>query len=102
MCYCFRKFSKTFLIKGDVTAYSDARVKSDIEELSPRGELRPVSYTKDGRRGIGFIAQEVREVYPELVREDEDGMLSLNYNGLVAVLYAEVQELRQALREIKG
>ena len=86
MCYCFRKFSKTFLIKGDVTAYSDARVKSDIEELSPRGELRPVSYTKDGRRGIGFIAQVVREVYPELVREDEDRMLSLNYNGLVAVL----------------
>ena len=92
----------SMVAKGDVTAYSDARVKSDIEELSPRGELRPVSYIKDGRRGIGFIAQEVREVYPELVREDEDGMLSLNYNGLVAVLYAEVQELRQALREIKG
>jgi hypothetical protein len=92
----------SMVAKGDVTAYSDARVKSDVEELSPRGELRPVSYIKDGRRGIGFIAQEVREVYPELVREDEDGMLSLNYNGLVAVLYAEVQELRQALREIKG
>jgi hypothetical protein len=92
----------SMVAKGDVTAYSDARVKSDVEELSPRGVLRPVSYIKDGRRGIGFIAQEVREVYPELVREDEDGMLSLNYNGLVAVLYAEVQELRQALREIKG
>jgi len=92
----------SMVAKGDVTAYSDARVKSDIEELSPRGELRPVSYIKDGRQGIGFIAQEVREVYPELVREDEDGMLSLNYNGLVAVLYAEVQELRQALKEIKG
>ena len=77
-------------------------MKSDVEELSPRDELRPVSYIKDGRRGIGFIAQEVREVYPELVREDEDGMLSLNYNGLIAVLYAEVQELRKALREIKG
>jgi hypothetical protein len=77
-------------------------VKSDVETLMPRAELRPISYIKDGRRGIGFIAQEVREVYPELVREDEDGMLSLNYNGLVAVLYAEVQELRQALREIKG
>lgn len=92
----------SMVAKGDVTAYSDARVKSDVKELSPRGVLRPVSYTKDGRQGIGFIAQEVREVYPELVREDEDGMLSLNYNGLVAVLYAEVQELRQVLKEIKG
>jgi len=77
-------------------------VKSDVETLMPRVELRPVSYIKDGSRGIEFIAQEESDVYPEHVREDEYGMLSLNYNRLLAVLYAEVQELRQALREIKG
>lgn len=74
-------------------------MKSDVEMLMPRAELRPVSYIKDGRQGIGFIAQEMREVYPEFVREDEYGMLSLNYNRLLAVLYVEVQELRRTLKD---
>ena len=41
----------------------------------------------------------MREVYPEFVREDEYGMLNLNYNRLLAVLYAEVQELRRTLKD---
>ena len=74
-------------------------MKSDVETLMPRAELRPVSYIKDGSRGIGFIAQEESEVYPEHVREDEYGMLSLNYNRLLTVLYVEVQELRRTLKD---
>ena len=35
---------------------------------------------------LGMIAQEVQAVFPELVTEDEQGMLSLNYIGLVPVL----------------
>lgn len=31
----------------------------------------------------GFIAQEVKEVYPELVSEDEEGLLSINYVALI-------------------
>ena len=88
---------------GEVTAYSDKRLKTDIKPLQIRGELNPVTYTKDGKSCIGFIADEVRVLYPELVKEDDspDKLLSLNYQQLTAVLYAEIKELRKELTELK-
>ena len=88
---------------GEVTAYSDRRLKTDIKPLESRGELNPVTYTKDGKTCIGFIADEVRVLYPELVKEDDspDKLLSLNYQQLTAVLYAEIKELRKELTELK-
>ena len=88
---------------GEVTAYSDKRLKTDIKPLESRGALNPVTYTKDGKSCIGFIADEVRVLYPELVKEDDspDKLLSLNYQQLTAVLYAEIKELRKELTELK-
>ena len=58
------------LSTGEITAYSDARLKSNIQTLQDRGYITPVTYIKDGKQSIGFLAQEVREKYPELVTED--------------------------------
>ncbi len=88
---------------GVIRDVSDARLKSDIESLSADaaaaiGQLKPVSFTMkngDGWRELGFIAQDVEEVLPELVRTGADGMKSLNYVGLIAPLTAAVQELQQ-------
>lgn len=88
---------------GEVTAHSDKRLKSDIKPLEVRGELNPVTYVKDGKESIGFIADEVKEVYPELVITDEstdEKYLSLNYAQLTAVLYAEIKELKNQIREL--
>ena len=52
---------------GEVTAYSDAKLKSNIHTLDYRGRLIPRHYVKDGKQSIGFIAQEVQALYPELV-----------------------------------
>ena len=77
----------TLTATGEVTAYSDIRLKTDIQPLENRGYIKPVTYKKDGKDSIGFIAQEVRELYPELVIEDntEDKYLSVNYAQYVAV-----------------
>ena len=77
---------------GEVTAYSDIRLKTSIQPLENRGYIKPVTYKKDGKDSIGFIAQEVRELYPELVIEDntEDKYLSVNYAQYVAVLQAQI------------
>lgn len=87
----------------DVTAFSDVRLKSDIQDLEFRGELHPKSYIKDGRRCIGFLAQEVRGLYPELVHgeEKEDEYLSLNYGAITAVLAAENRCIKMELNEMK-
>lgn len=42
----------------------------------------------------GLIAQELKEIYPELVNEDEDGFLSINYIELVPILIKSIQELK--------
>ena len=88
---------------GEVTAHSDKRLKSNIKPLEVRGELNPVTYIKDGKESIGFIADEVKEVYPELVITDEsteEKYLSLNYQQLTAVLYAEIKELKNQIKEL--
>lgn len=86
---------------GDVTAYSDARLKTEIHTLDYRGPLVPKTYIKDGKECIGFIAQEVREKYPELVSGDEEKeFLSLNYGGITAVLAAENSELRERINKL--
>lgn len=75
---------------GEVTAYSDVRLKSNIQPLKYRGRLTPKTYIKDNKQSIGFIAQEVQILYPEtvLMSDDKEHYLSLNYNALTAVLAA--------------
>lgn len=93
--------SGNIVTSGDVTAYSDARLKSEIHTLDYRGPVEPRSYIKDGKECIGFIAQEVRDKYPELVLGDEEKeFLSLNYGGITAVLAAENKVLRIRISEL--
>ena len=92
----------SIIASAEVTAFSDRRLKSNIQVLRLRGELSPVTYIKDGKASIGFIAQDVRQFYPELVLGDESKeMLSLNYQQLTAVLYAEILNLKREIRELK-
>jgi hypothetical protein len=45
-----------------------------------------------GKQKIGVLAQEIKEVFPELVSEDDNEMLSVNYQGLVPVLINALKE----------
>lgn len=94
----------TLTATGEVTAYSDIRLKTDIQPLENRGYIKPVTYKKDGKDSVGFIAQEVRELYPELVIEDntEDKYLSVNYAQYVAVLQAQIIDLKREIDELKN
>ena len=94
----------TLTATGEVTAYSDIRLKTDIQPLENRGYIKPVTYKEDGKDSIGFIAQEVRELYPELVIEDntEDKYLSVNYAQYVAVLQAQIIDLKKEIDELKN
>lgn len=91
------------LSAGEVTSYSDERFKSDIKPLDNRGYVKPVTYTKDGKESIGFIAQEMQKIYPELVTEDnsEEKYLSINYAQYTAVLQQQIIELKDELDKLK-
>jgi hypothetical protein len=88
--------------QGDVTAFSDKRLKENIEPindaLSKVKQLNGVTYTRNDledkeQRYIGLLAQDVTEVFPEAVKENEDGILSLNYSGLIGGLVEAIKEL---------
>lgn len=51
---------------------------------------------------IGFIAQELKEVFPQLVTEDKQGYLAVNYVGLIPVLLEGFKEQQKQIDELKA
>ncbi len=63
---------------------------ADTMKIDPRTiEYNADRYLKDQ---IGFSAQEVQQIYPELVKQGQDGYLSVNYIGLIPVLVEAMKE----------
>ena len=98
--------------KGQDTT-SDARYKRDVAALPAQAalavlmRLRPSTWAwkDDGRRGAGFIAQEVLGVLPEAVREvggGEDRHLALNYQMLHAYEVSALQTHETELERLRG
>ena len=93
-------FNGNATLSGDLTINSDARLKDNIQPLgSTLNKLHQIegktySFKKDEEHTpkIGVLAQEVQAVFPELVTEGGDGILSVNYQGLVPVLINAINE----------
>src|SRR5690606_23119306 len=91
-------------IAGTLTESSDARLKEEIEPLERVLDrmlrLQPVTYrfregvNRSRDRQIGLLAQDVAEEFPELVKTEADGYLSLSYTQLAAVLVQALRELQ--------
>ena len=102
---------------GNVTAYSDARLKTNVntinDALSICGKLRGVSFDwkETGEHSIGVIAQEVEEVLPEVVLNNVNTdpatgktteVKSVDYGKIVGVLINAINELKAEVDELKG
>jgi hypothetical protein len=76
--------------------FSDERLKRDIGPisgaLSTLCELKGVHYTMDGRKQLGFIAQDIQRILPDAVYEIE-GMLAVDYTRVIPLLVEAVKEL---------
>jgi hypothetical protein len=95
-------------VHGIITESSDRRLKTDIvpvtNSLSHIYQLKGYNYywkdkTRDQSLQTGLIAQEVEELFPELVKTDEKGMKSVNYIGLIPHLIEAVKELKKENQE---
>jgi hypothetical protein len=104
---------------ADITAYgspSDINLKENIKPLEGALEkvmkLQGVSFTwKEDtemskminlKDDIGFIAQAVQEVIPNLVRKNDNGLLSLRDKGITALLVEAIKEQQQQIDELKS
>lgn len=96
--------SGTLTMSGNVTAYSDARLKTNVETVSGLDkvtQMRGVTFEKDGQQGTGVIAQEMLEVAPELVHEEHD-YYSVNYSGLSGYFIEAIKEQQKQIEELKA
>lgn len=102
-----------FVQSNDVTAdaflySSDRRLKKNIKPIENALEkvkaLAGVffDWKKDDETNLGFIAQDVEEVLPELVNTNENGMKSVRYGNITAVLVEAMKEQQSQIEELKA
>ena len=88
---------------GDVTAFSDMNLKSDIRTipnaLDKVSDMRGVYFTKDGEAGTGVIAQEIENLLPEVVKDGE--YKSVAYGNMVGILIEAIKELKAEVEKLK-
>jgi hypothetical protein len=102
--------SGNLTMAGNVTAYSDARLKDNVATVANAldlvGQMRGVTYTRKdtGEAGVGVIAQEMLEVLPQVVQQGigDDDTLSVAYGNLVGVLIEAIKELEARVAELEG
>jgi hypothetical protein len=94
---------------GNVTAYSDIRIKANVETipsaLNKIDQIRGVTYTRTDlddkeQRYAGVIAQEIEAVLPEAVR-DLGNIKAVDYNATIALLIQAVKELRDEVEMLR-
>lgn len=97
-------------LSGTLTQLSDARLKKNIapigSSLRNLAKLNGYRYqwkneNMDQSMQIGLLAQEVQQVFPELVKKLENGNLSVNYMGLVPVLINAVKEQQSTIESLE-
>lgn len=92
---------------ADVVSLSDSRLKSNILRINDALDkvtlLNGYTFLKDGERGCGLLAQDLRNVLPEAVREHPDtGVLSVAYGNVVSLLINAVNDLRARVERMGG
>ncbi|EDR25599.1 hypothetical protein EDI_172560 [Entamoeba dispar SAW760] len=86
---------------------SDQRYKKDIKKISNALEKimlltgRSYKYLNDKQKRFGFIAQELKEIIPEAVKEDEDGTLSIEPLALLPFIIESLKELNVQLKDVQ-
>ena len=97
-------------VKATAFLYSsDERLKKDITTLSGALEkvlnLRGVQFKwkngDDNKENIGFIAQEVEKVVPQVVKDGSDGLKSVEYGNIVPLLVEAMKEQQKEIDSLK-
>jgi len=96
----------SILASGDITAYSDDSLKTNVQVIDNAvgkvEQLRGVTFDRieDGSTSTGVIAQELKEVLPEAVHTDEQGVHSVAYGNVVGLLIEAIKEQQKQIDEL--
>ena len=92
------------LLKMNVVKYNykHTETEEDILERKAADSLGVNLIPQSSVLHFGLLAQELQDIYPNLVVKGQDGYLGINYVELVPVLIRSIQELKAELDEVKG
>ncbi|CAL7906532.1 tail fiber domain-containing protein [Fusobacterium necrophorum] len=97
--------SGDILARGTVTGISDIRLKTDVVKIQNSLEilrkLNGYTFTMNGTKHVGVIAQEVQKVLPEAIRKTENGYLSVAYGNMVGLLIETNKELLKRIEVLE-
>jgi len=96
-------------VNGSIYNPSDRRLKENIESIEEvkvkdfkNLEPKLFNYKDDPtKKHYGFIAQEMEEIYPELVKDNILGYKSINYIELIPLLVLKINEMQKEIDELK-
>ena len=99
----------TFTAVGDVVAFSDAKFKTNVKTIENALEkvisLRGVTYNRtdieNENEKIGVIAQEVQQIFPQVVTEDKNGTLGVSYGNITAILIEAIKEQQKQIEDLQ-
>lgn len=110
-----RGYDGTITAEGDITAKgfyqsSDERLKTFTEDYNINlDDIKNIKtgrfyWNSDDNRVIngGVTAQSVEKYFPELVKEDENGTKTVNYDGLAVVAIAAIKKLTERIEELEN
>jgi Chaperone of endosialidase len=102
--------SSSIVAQGNITAYSDRRLKNDItiidNALNKLIQVNGVTYTRidledTQKRYTGVIAQELEAVLPEAVMTDAEGIKSVAYGNVIGLLIESIKELNNKIEHLE-
>ena len=97
------KFTEEQSIQENASDMQTSMDAASIEKANRDKQLQNVIDRKEAeeasRKRIGFSAQDVEKVLPELVKTDEDGVKSIDYIGFIPLLVESINEMRLTIQE---
>jgi len=98
----------TITATGDITSTSDIGLKSNIEVINNALDkvinMRGITFNRPGfhERSAGVIAQEIECVFPEVVKRNGDGYLTVAYGNMISILIEAIKELKAEIEKLKN
>ena len=76
-----------------------ALTEKEIQGKLYQSEIERKEAEEASRKRIGFLAQDVEKVLPELVRTDENGIKSIDYTGFIPLIVESLKEMQQTIQD---
>jgi hypothetical protein len=97
------------VVSGDITSTSDETLKENIKSIEGAldtvtklsGKMFTMKSDETQKEKVGFIAQEVEQHLPQVVSTDPNGIKSISYGNVAALLVEAIKELNQKIEDLK-